>query len=352
MSHNANFGMIVRMDNSGLGIQTWEAYRHLKPDRVMVVDMSQYRSVSQFPERYPNFFMRVKSMPSKEQVDTFLEGLDAVFTCETPYSFYLLQRARDLGIRTIVQPNYEFAPWMNRPKLPRPDLFVVPSPWHYDEFPDLKTLLPVPIATDRFTVHESSSARKFVHVVGMPAAHDRNGTEAVVKALKFVDSQIAVEIFTQKPGYVDSLLSAGVVPRNVRVQVNGTMPQYYWQMYAAQDVLLLPRRYGGLSLPVNEALGAGIPVVMPDIEPNNLWLPADWLVPTRDSFQFIPGRLANPIEVYDPDPLYLAAKIDQLADDSLFYQRCLKQARILRERYSWQSMHDLYSQTITTMISA
>jgi glycosyltransferase involved in cell wall biosynthesis len=345
-------GMIVRQDNTGLGIQSWEAYRHLSPDRVMVVDMSQYKLLKQYPGRFGEPFMRVRAMPSLEQVQAFLKGLDAVFTCETPYSYYLLKRAHERRIRTIIQPNYEFAPWIQRNSVPRPDVFAVPSTWHYDDFPGLKMLLPVPIAVDRFQIQPSLQARKFLHIAGLPAAHDRNGTVLLIKALAHVQSQIRLEIFTQARNYVEPILTAYSVPRNVQVVVNRMQPDNYWEMYCGQDVLLMPRRYGGLSLPVNEAVGAGIPVIMPAVVPNCDWLPKDWLVPATDMFTFKLGRWGNPVEVADVDPVEYAARIDRLASDPVFYRRCLDQAVILRERYSWQSLRELYLQTITNMIAA
>lgn len=37
--------------------------------------------------------------------------------------------------------------------------------------------------------------------------------------------------------------------------------------------MILPRKYAGLCLPMNEALMSGLPVIMTDIEPNNVILP-------------------------------------------------------------------------------
>ena len=33
-------GLIARADNTGLGMQTWEFYRAMKPEKTLVVDIS------------------------------------------------------------------------------------------------------------------------------------------------------------------------------------------------------------------------------------------------------------------------------------------------------------------------
>ena len=42
--------------------------------------------------------------------------------------------------------------------------------------------------------------------------------------------------------------------------------------------MIMPRRYGGLCLPLAEAMTSGLPVFRSSVSPNNE-LPADWLIP-------------------------------------------------------------------------
>jgi hypothetical protein len=49
-------------------------------------------------------------------------------------------------------------------------------------------------------------------------------------------------------------------------------------LYDGFDAMVLPRRYAGLCLPMNEALISGLPVFMTNISPNNHILPEKWLV--------------------------------------------------------------------------
>jgi hypothetical protein len=93
-------GLIARADKTGLGIQTYEFYRHMKPDKVLVVDLSSLlwsislicrcTQVGQVwhDKRYPG-----TEIFHDPVVDEFLKDLDVVFTCETPYSYYLYVKA-------------------------------------------------------------------------------------------------------------------------------------------------------------------------------------------------------------------------------------------------------------------
>jgi hypothetical protein len=57
----------------------------------------------------------------------------------------------------------------------------------------------------------------------------------------------------------------------------------YLDQYKDGDVLVIPRKYGGLCLPMQEALAHGIPVIMPDIEPNDYRVAetTGWSKPTK-----------------------------------------------------------------------
>ena len=345
-------GLIARMDNTGLGTQTWEAYRHLMPSKVMVIDYHMNRPGEQYPERYDSTISTfIKGAPSPQEINLFLKDLDIIFACETFYSFYIISRARELGVKTIVQPNFEFSPWMKNDKIPRPDCFGVPSSWHYKDFPEPKILLPVPIATDRFASNTSGSARKFLHIVGTPAANDRNGTRDLIAALLFVKSEIVVTITCQKPEYVNSLLRGWQLPSNVRIIIDTTHRENYWEVYQNNDILILPRRYGGLCLPVNEAIGAEMPVIMPDISPNNEWLPKEWLVKADFDFDFVRGDKET-IDVYKVDTKELAKKIDKIASDRDFYATLKIQSQKLKAKNSWETLLPLYLETFETIIKS
>jgi len=335
-------GLIARADNSGLGVQTWELYRHLQPAKTLVIDVSHLHDQSEHCnkathlDRFPGAMVHQGWKPGAGTIDAFLDGLDTVLTCETPYNPALFTQARNRGIRTVLQYNYEFLDTNQ----PHPDVYAAPSLWRFDDAPPNKVHLPVPIATDRFTPRTRDHATDFVHIVGRPAIHDRNGTNDLLAALKFVNSNITVTIKTQDQQFSPSL--AGI-PDNVTVRIDRTDVRDYWDNYLTGDVLVMPRRFGGLCLPVNEALGAGMPVIMPDVSPNNLWLPTEWLVESGWCAAF---QAKQRIDIYSANHKALAAKIDQFTSPG-FYTAAKAKAVDLAKRLSWDELLPEYQRVLS-----
>jgi len=349
-------GLIARPDNSGLGIQTWEFHRHMNPDKTLVIDLSSMADSNDhcnkhaYLERFPGAIVNKGMAPPPDVIDEFLDGIDVLFTAETFYSHDMLFRAMHRGIKTVLQYNYEFLPYIRESNILQPTLFAAPSLWHYFSTNlTNKVHLPVPIASDRFTPNPDppKTARVFLHPVGRPAVYDRNGTDDVIAALSLVRSEITVVFRCQRPGYVQRLLENQDFPKNVTIEVDDSAPANYWESYRGIDAVILPRRYGGLCLPANEALGAQVPILMPDIDPNNRWLPSEWLVPTDSSVEF---QAANSVLVYQTSPSTLALYIDNMAISADFYAHALRQARRLSAAYSWDSLLPQYRSTLNRVL--
>lgn len=341
-----NLGLIARADNRGLGIQTHEFYRNMSPAKTMVVDCDSAMPLPMYLDRYPNA-MVVHRIPNTGDIREFLDGLDAVFTAETPYNYELFTLAARMSIRTVLQYNFEFLEDIRKPHLPKPTVFASPSTWRYGDVPfQNKCLLPVPIATDRFTPRDHGPvATEFLHIVGRPAAHDRNGTVALLGALQHVTATVTVRIKCQLPGHVSGLVKAHRirVPSNVTLDICHGDTDDYWQLYTG-DVLIMPRRFGGLCLPAQEAIGAGMPVIMPAISPNIDWLPASWLIPATVTGSF---HARNPIDLYSTSDRDLAAKIDEFATDTSFYSDARMKAADIATQLSWRTMGSEYQRVIS-----
>jgi glycosyltransferase involved in cell wall biosynthesis len=351
-------GLIARCDGSGLGTQTLEAHRHLKPAKTLLINVGHLHNTTthcnkrSYPERYPDATVFNGWEPDAHLLTQWLRGLDAVFGAETFYSDQFIPLAKRMGVRTVLQPNYEFL----RP-YPPPDMLAVPSLWHWDEIPEPKIHLPVPIALDRFgdrrqcgSPRQGDAARcpnkgprTFLHTVGRPAIHDRNGTPDVLAALRHVKSDIRLILRCQDASYLQQSRIHAHVPTNVEVVIDSTDVRDYWDNYTEGDVLILPRRYGGLCLPVNEALGAGMPVIMTDISPNNEWLPSEWLTPAVKTAEFM---AFNRIDVFQADPAALAEKIDAFASDDGFYAKAKILADELAQQLSWQTLLPEYEKIL------
>src|SRR6202000_2370555 len=92
---------------------------------------------------------------------------------------------------------------------------------------------------------------------GRPAIFDRNGTPDVMGALRHVKSDIRLTLKCQDTSYLRQLRMASQVPPNVEIVTDSSDTRDYWDNYHNGDVMILPRRYGGLCLPAKESLGAG-----------------------------------------------------------------------------------------------
>jgi glycosyltransferase involved in cell wall biosynthesis len=97
-----------------------------------------------------------------------------------------------------------------------------------------------------------------------------------------------------------------------RITIDKTEPVDEKELYRNFDAMIMPRRYGGACLPMNESLASGIPVIMTNIDPNNKVLPAEWLVPAKHNGSFM---TRTKIDLYNADKNALADKIIEFATE-------------------------------------
>lgn len=327
-------GLIARADSRGLGVQTKAVYDNLRPDATLVVDCPSANPLPLRRDWYPDATW-IKGLPTQRDLRRWLAGVDVVYTAETGYGQALWSEAERAGVATLLHANYEFLD-----RADRPTLWAAPSMWNFDQFPEPRQFLPVPIDLTKFpTRPPQPKATRFLHVIGRPAVHDRNGTADLLGALAHVRSPIEVTLTCQDEHYISGLLASRRIPRHIKLrQRTGDVPDNA-DLFADQDVLVMPRRFGGLCLPVNEAFGAGMPVIMPDVSPNDAWLPTDWLVSAESCGEF---RAKTRVEIFSADHRALAAKIDQFAEDSAFYATSADTARRMAKELSWTEQAPTY----------
>lgn len=359
-----NLGLIARADNSGLGNQTYEFYKHMKPDKTLVMDISGLNGNKIYPDRYPDGVF-VQDILRAPDIDSFLEGLDVVFVAEAPYNYHLYARAKELGVKVAVQYNYEFFDWFVHPDWPLPDLLIAPSLWHYNEINrfcqlnDIKhTYLHNPVNRQALPLREIKQARTFLHTAGRSAAHDRNGTRTVIEASAWLQTAAKIVIhFQGEQGLAHQATTTIDQYRDLAreyAQHNNLIIlthefENYADVYNMGDVLLLPRRYGGNCLPLNEALSTGMPTIMTDVTPNKDFLPDNWLIPAIKIDEFTPR---TKIDIYDANPRDLAAKIDEFYN--MDEQQMLAQNNIandLANGISWEHMENEYRSILEGLCS-
>ena len=339
------FGIIARCDNTGLGNQTRDLVRMLNPDRILLVNSAKFNNNKQYPEWYDGYNVTMTNgFPTKQEVAIFMDGLNSVLTCETFYHPHFINLAQRRKVKTLMQYNYEFLDHLNKPDMPLPTYMISPSYWKVDETiakfgNDTKVVhIPPPIHLDDFkSVRENNMSKdhkRLLHIGGKAASQDRNGTQTVIDMLRYSKADYELVIRSQSElniNYKDSRLTVEIGNIDSRSE-----------MYNGFDAMIMPRRYAGLCLPMNEALVSGLPVFMTDISPNNQILPNDWLV-SSSKVSTLMTRVK--LDVYEADVRELGKKIDRYINTDKKLQK-EKAATIGFENFDPSILKDQYLQIL------
>ena len=304
-------GIIARSDNTGLGYQTKQLTDMLKPNKVMLIDFSPHNNNKQHPEWYKDYeVINVLGIPDSRDIERFLKDLDVVFSCETFYNNdEFILTAKQKGIKTILQYNYELFGNLSKKNMALPDVLVSPSLWqiediHFKFGRKAKVVhLPPPTQTNLFRsaseINKSKSHNRILHIAGKRAAQDRNGTNTVINMMRYSKADYELVIRTQ------TKLESNITDDRIVLDYNDNEDRE--SMYVGFDAMILPRRYAGLCLPMNESLLSALPVFMTNISPNNKILPGKWLVESHLIDQF---RAKTMIDVYEANLRKLAELVD------------------------------------------
>lgn len=341
-------GLIAFANDGGLGAQTRRLAKLLNPERVMVIDSSGFsRNRAQHFEWYKDYpsFIATSFPISQVDVDKFLQNLTHVLCVENPYNFNLVWYAQKKGIKIYCQSNYEFNDNLDKPYLPVVDKFLMPSHWKLAEMKELfgedrVMYLPPPIdpaelQTARQVNLKRRGKKRFLHVIGTAAHLDRNGTLDLVDTIPLTKGDFELIVRSQHN------LSMDVFVDDPRVKYEVGNLEKNEDLYKDFDALLLPRRWGGLSLTANEALMAGLPVLMSDVSPQKSVLPAGWLCPANRQGSFVSH---GEIPYYSVSHSTFGAMIDafsQMSDEVMLGEK-QKAFEIAMNYYSPDALKERY----------
>lgn len=333
-------GLLAYSTDTGLGNQTYEFYRHMKPAKTMIVDLSKLNGMETHHDRFTNANI-VYGIPDCNEMEWLVQDVDLIFVCETPLNYCLMEKAKKAGVPVVLQYNYEFLDYLNRPELAPPAVLAAPSWWNKEDVISRNIApvvdLSVPINDERIRPRELTVCRTMFHIAGKQAHMDRNGTMAFIQAAQKCGNKFRYVIYAQQ---LDDATRRAIERSSVEIELIENVVDYE-DMYKEGDVLVLPRRYGGLCLPMQEALAAGIPVIMPEISPNDQRLPKQWLVQAKKADQFMARTM---IDVYSVDPNFLAFKMCEFADET-FMRWSNQEAIELGKGLSWKQQKPIYDQT-------
>jgi len=304
--------IIARADLTGLGVQSRNWVRLLDPHKVVVINSRPFNNNEQHFEWYthrPNAFV-VDGFIQYNQINSILNDTDVLLTFESTYNYAIISAARDRGIKTIIQNNWEFTDYLRQPDLPFPDLLVNHSYWHLDEqkrlWPDIAEYCATPLFIEDYdsimlqNMNRDPSKRRFLHIAGRKTYEERNGTNDLVAAVSLIPPEYDFELVIKAQNA--DVLDMG----DPRIVIDRRSPEDEKELYRDFDAMIMPRRYGGACLPMNEALASGLPVIMTDIDPNNKVLPKDWLVEADKTGEFFTRTV---IDLFSVNRQALANKI-------------------------------------------
>ncbi len=338
-------GLVVFASNNGLSNQTKALYDHLKPHKTLLVDISEFNHQPIYPERFHDAQI-CKGFPNIADIQRFLQDIDVLFVCETPLNYDLFRIARQNRVKTVLQLNWEFLDYLQNKTLPFPDVLLAPSKWHYKDLQQFNNraiikYLPFPVDRELLPRRKYTQARTFVHIAGQKLYEDRNGTEIVLAAIPYVKSPTARFII-----YSQHKLEHQINDPRVEIR-EGDLPNYQ-DLYREGEVLLLPRRYGGQSLQLNEALSAGMLALMPNVSPQDEILPKELLILPHTSKNIMTRTM---IQCYSIDPDELARKIDYLVTSNpgtIYYLS--ETCNTIADNISWETLKPQYEKLFKELV--
>lgn len=333
-------GLIVRADSGGLGTQTYEMWRHLKPEATLLVTLPRPRGpidLDRYPGAIRSDFRLKGSELNTDAIHLFVNACDVILSVESFYDPRLVNLARQHGVELVLYVNPELFP-PNPPTEYQADRFYASSDWRADRLDVPLEVLPQPVALDRFDApREATEAATFVHLPA-PAMLDRNGTEALIDALPMVRFPSWLGVLNDERR--DEFRRAYRGHRAERyVLIEWPFPQPpvdYPDLWAVGDCLVLPRRYGGTSLPMLEAAAAGMAVISTDVEPQRSWLPPELLCRVLRSREY--AMKGGMVLVHQPDPSDLARVMNRLAASPEAMAEARASCRTWAESQSWEKL--------------
>jgi hypothetical protein len=345
-------GIIARSDNTGLGNQTRNLVNMLKPDKILLIDSTPFNENKQHPEWYAGYdcITTSQGFATREEIVRFLDGLDVVLTCESFYSNMFLSLADKRKVKTILQYNYEFLDLVVDPNQRMPSMLLSPSVWNIEQVEkilgDLTKVvyLPPPIDPIAFSsqreINMSITHNRILHIAGKFASKDRNGTSTVIDMLKYSSADYELVIKSQTPIETDC--------NDPRLTIDVLNTENHADLYSGYDAMVLPRRYAGLCLPMNEALISALPVFMTDISPNNFILPTEWLIESKKIDRLM-TRMT--LDVYGADPRQLARRIDDYVNNIDKEKEKKKAYDIGIQNFYVATLKDKYLSVINDIVS-
>ena len=140
--------------------------------------------------------------------------------------------------------------------------------------------------------------------------------------------------------------------RDTRVSVQMKEDDYE-NLWKEGDIYLHLHRWDGLSLPINEAMAAGMPIIAPNFYPHNEFLPKRLLFPVDTIVRECLREGLREIDVHVISACTVAQKIDEVAMMQEEEITLLSQAvNQLADERSWRVIKPQFVETLNNLVKA
>jgi glycosyltransferase involved in cell wall biosynthesis len=127
----------------------------------------------------------------------------------------------------------------------------------------------------------------------------------------------------------------------------------YENLWKEGDIYLHLHRWDGLSLQINEAMAAGMPIIAPDFYPHNEFLPKRLLFPVEATVRECLKEGLREIDVHVISASTVAQKIDEVAMMQEHEIALLSQAvNQLADERSWSVLRPKFIEILNNLIKS
>ena len=335
MSQKLRIGAIMRVDSGGLANLSYDWWKNMPEITkcLTILSESAYQNVMRYPEQ-----IICQNYPTLEEIDLFLKDIDVVIGFETPYNWNVFSMANERGIKTVLVPMYE---WTEEKPPIEPDLYLCPSLIErdiYKYYPTKSEYIQNPIDRKVFKFKQREKAHTFVFNNGHGGSGGRNGMAILAQAIPLVKSDVKFLIHSQVQ-----------VPEinDPRVEVRLGDIKDRQDLFKEGDIMIYPKMFGALSLPIWEALSCGIPVLTTNLYPFNAMLPKEWFFEPEGGKKIQTSPVNRIIDMNFVNPQTLANKIDEWANKDITEES--KKAGEIAEQFNWNTSKEKIIKTLENL---
>lgn len=257
-------GLVGWASDTGVGMELRDAMAHLPAASAFVLPHPTRPMTKGL--RFPIPTVASAGWEILRDMEAWLDEVkpDTILTWETPGDWRFPELWRRRGIRWFCVIHYDWFTPAYKHDYSQAKL-IAPN---YECQNGLKALygldsalLPVPVDLGRLPFKERRYAHRFLTVYGQGGPHDRRSIKEIVEAWRKMFMALPLTIRAQKrPVEIEGQLpsSVGICEENAASTVD---------LYAEQDVAVLPSKFEGVGLSLIEAQALGLPVITTDMEP-------------------------------------------------------------------------------------